>query len=323
MAYTQLGLGERYQIYELLKRGFSVALIAEWMRRSRSTIYRELKRNRGGKGWRPLQAYEMAQARRFGKTGPRLTQAAWAEVERLLREDWSPEQISRRMCYERNVRISHEWIYQYIYRDQRARGQLYRYLRQQKPRRKRLGIHGRRGHMRGTVSIEERPQQAESRYWFGHWEGDTVIGKGQRGALLTLVERKARYTVVRHLATRNSEGVRRQIHQALFPIRHRVQTITVDNGREFALHKAIEQDLEARVYFAHPYTSWERGTNENTNGLLRQYFPKRRSLANVAEDEIAHAAHRLNHRPRKCLGFRTPHEVFFGEKNQLTVALTS
>ena len=323
MRYTQLGLPERYQIYALLQAGWSIAQVARWMRRSRSTIYRELSRNRGGKGWRPAQAYELALSRRMGKTGARLDAAVWTEVERLIRDDWSPEQICRRFRHEDNVRISHEWIYQYVYRDKRAGGQLYGYLRQQKARRKRLGKYGRRSYLKDTRSIEQRPRQADSRIWFGHWEGDTVIGKGQQGALLTLVERKARYTLVRHLATRHSEGVRDKVCEAMLPIKHRVKTITYDNGREFAAHQDMETDLDARVYFAHPYASWERGTNENTNGLLRQYFPKKRNLAEVTEQEIAHAEQRLNNRPRKCLGFKTPHEVFFGEKHQLTVALTS
>lgn len=323
MGYTQLGLDERYQIYSLLQRGWSITRIAEWMRRSRTTIYRELKRNRGGTGWRPSQAWEMALARRLGKTGARLGPTVWQEVERLLRDDWSPQQIADRFRLENNVGISHEWIYRYVYRDQRHGGDLYRHLRRQKPRRKRLGKYGRRRYLKDTRSIEKRPKGADSRHCFGHWEGDTVIGKGQKGALLTLVERKARYTRLCHLPTRHSDGVRDKVRQLLAPIKDRVKTITYDNGREFAAHQAMEVDLEARVYFAHPYASWERGTNENTNGLLRQYFPKKRNLAVVSAQEIAQAEYRLNHRPRKCLGFKTPHEVFFGEKHQLTVALTS
>lgn len=323
MGYTQLSLSERYQIYERLKRRWTVSQIAVWMRRSRSTIYRELKRNRGGNGWRPGQAHNMAVVRRFGKSGPRLTAQVWEEVERLLREGWSPEQISRRLRLEQHVRISHEWIYQYLYRDRRHGGQLYRYLRQRKPYRKRMGRHGARGRLRGTMSIEERPRQAETRIWFGHWEGDTVLGKAQRGAFVTLVERKARYTVARRLLDRNSDDVGRAVCEALSPIRHRVKTITFDNGHEFARHRVMAEALDAHIYFTHTHSPWERGTNENTNGLLRQYYPKRRRLDTVAEEELAQVVEKLNHRPRKCLGYRTPHEVFFGEKTQLTVALTS
>ncbi len=323
MGYTQLGLEERYQIYEWKLAGWRVATIARKLGRCASTIHRELKRNRGQRGWRPLQSHRKALARREGKVRPRLDAAAWSEVERLIRLEWSPEQISRRLLLENNVRISHEWIYQYVYRDKCQGGDLYRYLRQQKPRRRRFGKYGRRSYLVDTTSIEERPRSAESRKWFGHWEGDTMIGKGQQGGLLTLVERKARYTVVRHLSSKHGQTVRRQVRAALAPLKDRVKTITYDNGREFCEHKGMETDLGARVYFAHPYSSWERGTSENTNGLLRQYFPKKRSLATVSKREIARAVDRLNHRPRKCLGFRTPHEVFFGEKNQLTVALTT
>ena len=323
MRYTQLGLEQRYQIYVLLHRGWSIAQVAAWMRRSRSTIYRELKRNRGGKGWRPRQAHEQALARRMGKSRARLGAADWQRVECLLRQDWSPEEASRRLRLEGQLRVSHEWIYQYVYSDKRNGGDLYRYLRQQKPRRKRLGKYGRRSYLKDTVSIEQRPKSADSRRWFGHWEGDTIVGKGQRGAIVTLVERKSRYTRLGHVSTRHSDKVRDKVREMLEPLKHRVKSITYDNGREFAAHKAMETDLQARIYFAHPYASWERGTNENTNGLLRQYFPKKRSLAKVTDWEIAHAEQRLNHRPRKCLGFRTPHEVLFGEKHQLVVALTS
>ena len=237
--------------------------------------------------------------------------------------DWSPESISQRFRLERNVSISHEWIYQHVYRDKQEGGHLYQHLRQQKPRRRRYGKYGRRSYLVGTRSIEERPKSAESRRWFGHWEGDTMIGKGRQGGLLTLVERKARYLLACHIASHHGEVVQRAVRETLTPVLPRVKTITYDNGREFAGHKGMEKDLDAKVYFAHPFSSWERGTNEQTNGLLRQYFPKKRSLAHVSAKEIAHALSRLNHRPRKCLGYRTPHEVFFGEKHQLTFALTS
>lgn len=261
--------------------------------------------------------------RRLGKSSPRLTEVLWEEVERLLRLDWSPEQISHRLGLEQKAAISHEWIYQYVYRDKQAGGDLYRHLRQQKPRRRRYGRYGKRSYLVDTRSIEDRPKEVESRYRFGHWEGDTVIGKGRRGALLTLVERKSRYTLVRRVKSMHGAVVERQIHYALRPLKDRVKTITFDNGREFADHKKMEAHLDARVYFAHPYSSWERGTNENTNGLLRQYFPKTCDTSTVDLRKIALAADRLNHRPRKCLGYRTPNEILFGEKNQLTVALGS
>ena len=323
MGYAQLGLEERYQIYDRLRDGWKQSTIARYLGRSASTISREIRRNRGLRGYRPLQAHSKALARRLDKGRVRLDEAVWNEVDRLIREDWSPDQISERFCLERNVEISHEWIYQHVYLDKQQGGRLYRHLRQQKPRRRRYGKYGRRSYLVGTRSIDERPKSVETRHWFGHWEGDTMIGKGKQGGLLTLVERKARYLLAAHLISRHGDVVRRAVHETLTPVLPRVKTITYDNGREFAGHKGMEKDLDAKVYFAHPFSSWERGTSEQTNGLLRQYFPKKRSLAHVSAKEIAHALGRLNHRPRKCLGYRTPHEVFFGEKHQLTVALTS
>lgn len=323
MGYTQLDLEERYQIFDWMLHGWRISRIAAALDRAPSTIYRELKRNRGQRGWRPLQGDRKAMARRLGKARPKFDAAVWTEVERLIRLEWSPEQISKRFRVECNVSISHEWIYQYIYRDKLLGGRLYCHLRQQKPRRRRFGKYGRRSYLVDTVSIEKRPKEADSRHRFGHWEGDTMIGKGSQGGLLTLVERKSRYTLVRHLVSRHGRVVSRQVGVALRAFKDRVKTITYDNGREFSEHKRMEASLDARVFFAHPYSSWERGTSENTNGLLRQYFPKKRSLAKVTRQEIARATDRLNHRPRKCLGYRTPYEVFFGKKTLLTVALAT
>lgn len=324
MSYTQLSLEERYQIFEQFQCCRSVPTIAKLLNRAPSTIYRELKRNRGLRGWRPLQSHRKAMSRRLERVVPNRIQAStWQEVERLIRLDWSPEQITQRLCLERGVRVSHEWIYRYIYKNKCRGGQLYRHLRQQKPRRRRFGRYGRRSYLVDTTSIEQRPKAVEGRRWFGHWEGDTMIGKGRQGGLLTLVERKSRYTKIRHVVSHHGKVIHRQVNAALRTMKDRVKTLTYDNGREFSEHKRTEKDLDAKIYFAHPYSSWERGTNENTNGLIRQYFPKQRSLAKVSRAEVAQVENKLNHRPRKCLGFRTPHEVFFGEKTLLTVALVS
>ena len=321
--YTQLTQEERYQIYILKKAEYSQAQIAELLGRDKSTISRELKRNRGLRGYRPKQAHALAVARRRAKASPRIDENVWQQVETLIRDEWSPEQIVGRLEDEQGVCISHEWIYQYVYADKRSGGDLYRYLRCQKPRRKRYGSYDRRGIIPNQVSIDERPAVVDTRQRLGDWEGDTVIGKGHRGALVTLVERKSLYTVIQSVLHKTAEAVRDAVVDGLTPYIDRVHTITYDNGREFTDHEGMASDLDARIYFAHPYASWERGLNENTNGLIRQYFPKHRDLTTVTENEIRRAMDKLNHRPRKSLGFRTPHEVFFKTRTSLTVALQS
>ena len=321
--YTQLTQEERYQIYILKKAEYNQAEIAELLDRDKSTISRELRRNHGLKGYRPQQAHNLALQRRYDKMQPRIGDQVWQLVEALIREEWSPEQVVGRVEMEQGVSISHEWIYQYIYADQRSGGDLYRFLRCQKIRRKRYGIYSRRGTIPNQVSIDDRPAIVDSKRRFGDWEGDTVIGKGHRGALVALVERKSLYTVIRAVLRKTAKAVRHAVTESLTPYKDRVHTITYDNGREFADHEGMAYDLEACIYFAHPYSSWERGLNENTNGLIRQYFPKDRDLRTVTKHEIKNAMDKLNHRPRKSLGYRTPYEVFFNTRTSLTVALQS
>ena len=323
MSYTQLTHEERYQIYILKKAEYDQTQIAELLGRNKSTISRELRRNLGLRGYRPDQAHNLALLRRYDKAQPRIGDQVWQLVEALIREEWSPEQVVGRVAMEQGVSISHEWIYQYIYADQRSGGDLYRFLRCQKLRRKRYGIYSRRGTIPNQVSIDDRPAIVDSKRRIGDWEGDTVIGKGHRGALVTLVERKSLYTVIRAVLYKTAEAVRNAVTDGLTPYIDRVHTITYDNGREFADHEGMASDLETQIYFAHPYSSWERGLNENTNGLIRQYFPKNRDLRTVTKREVEKAMDKLNHRPRKSLGYRTPYEVFFNTKTSLTVALQS
>lgn len=323
MSYTQLTQEERYQIYILKKAGNEQAEIAALLGRNKSTISRELKRNTGLKGYRPRQAHERALKRRAEKMASRIGAQAWQQVEDLIRQEWSPEQVTGRVAKEQGVSISHEWIYQYVCADKRSGGDLFRFLRCQKVRRKRYGAYSRRGIIPNQVSIDKRPAIVDAKRRFGDWEGDTVIGKGHRGALVTLVERKAQYTVIKAVRHKTADKVRKAVNEGLTPYKSRVHTITYDNGREFTDHEGMADDLDTRIYFAHPYASWERGLNENTNGLIRQYFPKSRDLTTVTKEELEHAMDRLNHRPRKSLGFRTPYEVFFNTRTSLTVALQS
>jgi len=321
--YTQLTREERYQIHALKQADHQQSEIATILERDKGTISRELRRNRGLRGYRPKQAHRLALERRSAKVLLRFSGSVWRQVEKLIRQHWSPEQISGRLKSEQGVRISHERIYQYIYADKRSGGDLCRFLRCQKKRRKRYGAYDRRGVIPNQVSIDERPSIVDAKRRFGDWEGDTVIGKRHRGALVTLVERKSLYTVIGAVCRKTAEAVRAAVVAGLTPYKDRVHTLTYDNGREFSDHEGIASDLEARVYFAHPYSSWERGVNENTNGLIRQYFPKGRDLTTVSEAETEYVMNQLNHRPRKTLGFRTPYEVFFKTQTPLTVALGS
>ena len=309
MNYTQLTQEQRYQIKALLKMGHRKTEIAECVGVHKSTISRELKRNRGKRGYRPKQAHQFAvQKRKTNKK--RITGQTWEKVEERIRQDWSPEQIAERFKRE-GTQISHEIIYQYVYADKRAGGDLWRHLRCQKKRRKRPGTYDRRGKIPNRVSIEERPEIVETRSRLGDWEVDLIVGKARQGVVITLTERKSRFTLLRKVLTKQADRVAEEIIHLLGWVDH-VKTITADNGKEFAKHLLISHYLDVGFFFAHPYSSWERGTNENTNGLIRQYLPKSRNLSTVTTQEETMIMDRLNLRPRKCLDFMTPFEVFFG-----------
>lgn len=316
--YHQLTQEQRYQIYALQQTQHSQSEIAAVIGVDKSTVSRELKRNRGQRGYRPQQAQNKALQRR-AKAVSRITEAEWTTVERLLRQEWSPEQISGRLNKEQGLRISHEWIYPYVLEDKCGGGDLYKHLRCQKQRRKRYGSYDRRGKLPNCRSIEERPAVVQTRKRLGDWEVDTLLGKQQKHAMLTLTERKSRFTLLGKLSRRTASAVRQCLCQLLRPIQDKVLTLTSDHGKEFAEHERIAQTLQLKFYFAHPYAAWERGTNENTNGLLRQYFPKKSDFQTLSNKKIEHAMTRLNFRPRKSLRFKTPFEVFY----HTTVALTT
>ncbi len=320
MSYTQLTREQRYQIYALKKAGHNQTQMAAIIGVHKATVSRELFRNRGRRGYRPKQAEELATERRLAARTRRIRPATWALVEALVRREWSPEQISGRLKLEKQGFVSHERIYQHIYSDKATGGTLYLSLRCQKKRRKRYGTHSRRGQIPNRVGIERRPKVVEARRRIGDWEADTVIGRGRRAALLSLVERKSKLTLLGRVARHTAAEVAQTAIALLAPVAERVHTITTDNGREFVQHEEVASRLSARFYFAHPYAAWERGVNENTNGLVRQYFPKGKDFATVTTAAVRHAQERLNNRPRKTLGFRTPNEVFFKERR---VALTT
>ena len=310
MAYTQLAQEQRYQIYALKKMGHNQTQIAKCLGVHKSTISREFGRNQGQRGYRPKQAHEKTRIRRAKKAQKRITADTWAQVKEKLRLDWSPEQIS---CWLKKYEldpVSHESIYQYVYADKRAGGDLHKHLRCQKKYRKRHGGKDRRGKIPNRVSIEERPEIVELRERLGDWEADTIIGAGQKGAIVTLVERKSRFTMLDKVERRTADATEKAIVRMLLPHILKVRTITFDNGKEFAYHEKVAQHLQAEMYFAHPYASWERGTNENTNGLIRQYLPKGSDFSSITADQLSFIKERLNHRPRKCLDFQTPAMVF-------------
>lgn len=311
MTYTQLTCEQRYQIKALLTMGHNQTQIAKAIGVDKSTISRELDRNRGQRGYRPKQAQRFAEERRH-TSNKRIAETTWKVVEELIRKDWSPEQVSERLKRDHGLGVSHEWIYQYILTDKQAGGDLHRHLRCQKARKKRYGSYDRRGKLPDRTSIEERPLLVALRERLGDWEIDTVLGKGRRHLLVTLTERKSRLTRIYKVVRKTAQEVGDAVIEVLGPMKGLVHTITSDNGKEFAHHKRIAKELAAKMYFAHPYASWERGTNENTNGLIRQYFPKDMDLSTITEEDLHAVEERLNTRPRKCLDFQSPAEVFFG-----------
>jgi IS30 family transposase len=310
--YTQLTREERYQISALKTAGHNQIDIAKVIGRHKSTISRELARNSGLRGYRPKQANSFAESRRPAKSTPRISSDSWSRIELLLREDWSPEQVSRWLRNEEDIFVSPEWIYQYILRNKQSGGDLHSHLRCQKQRKKRYGSPDRRGQIKGRISIDERPEVVNQRSRIGDWEADTVIGKQGGSVLVTLVERKTRWSTIGKAPNRTAQEVKTVILKCLQPLASKVQTLTYDNGKEFAQHQEISKELYCSGYFAHPYHSWERGLNENTNGLIRQFFSKGKDLSEVTDSEVQAVMNKLNNRPRKCLGFKTPNQVFLG-----------
>lgn len=255
-----------------------------------------MRRNQGQRGYRPKQAQELADARQQNRVAPRIQPATWQQVEMLLAQQWSPAQIAGRLTLERQPSVSHERIYQHVYADKRAGGVLHLNLRSQKARRKRYGRYDRRGQLPARRSIDERPAIVDGKARRGDWEADTIIGQRHRQAIVSLVERKSKFVRLAKVRRNTAELVAHAMTTQLQALV--VKTITSDNGREFAHHQQVAQLLSADFYFAHPYSSWERGVNENTNGLVRQYFPKKSDFSQITGRQINKVVERLNHRQR-------------------------
>ena len=312
MTYRQITFEERYTLGLLRQRGLAPAAIARVLGRHRSTIAREVRRNHACDGtYRPPLADGYARARRSrSRRNRRFSAAALQRVATLIGEQWSPEQVAGHLRLQGLLQISHETIYRYIWADKRHGGRLYTHLRgARKQRRKRYGRYDSRGRVAGKRPITARPAAVETRAQLGHWEADTVLGAG-RPCILSMVERKTGYVVIGQLRARTTAEVNQRATRLIQRQRRPVRTITADNGTEFHGYAAIEQATDARFYFATPHHAWERGTNENTNGLIRQYLPKRRSMAHLKQHDCDVIAAKLNNRPRKRLGYRTPEECY-------------
>jgi IS30 family transposase len=314
MTYKHLNLAERYYIEISLRSEASHEEIASALSRSQGSITREINRNTGLRGYRHNQAQKMTDERHKNKHKPvKLTNEVKLMIDGFITDDWSPEQVCGWLDKEQIIRLHHETVYQYLLTDKYSGGNLYKHLRHQnKTYRKRYGASNSRtkNGIPDRVDIDKRPDAANNRERVGDWEADTIIGKNHRGAIVTVDERKSKLRLAAPTGSKTARAITDGINGLLSPLKKCIKTITFDNGKEFAYHKEIASTLSCSTYFAKPYHSWERGQNENANGLLRQYFPKSMELIDVTCDEVFAAVHKLNSRPRKCLGYKTPYEAF-------------
>jgi transposase, IS30 family len=307
-----LTLQERELLDRLLKKGESKTRIAELMDRDRSTIYRELRRNARRDGYQPERAQRFADKRRLACRRPRKLDDEETQeyVRQRLEKRWSPEQIAGRRRRDFPRRRS-RWL---------SRQTIYNWIEAEKPRwRTWLRRGGRppekRGRLNDCVRIDGRPDVINHRRRYGDWEGDTIVGKGRRSALVTLVERKSGYARIGRADDLKAPTARQVTVQRMKDLPAALRrSVTFDNGKEFAEHQQLGRSLHLEVYFAMPYRSWQRGTNENTNGLLRQFFPKGTDFSRISHQEVTRVENLLNERPRKRLGYRTPSEIL---KNRL------
>jgi IS30 family transposase len=314
MTYRQLSPEERYMLATLRRQGCNNSQIARALGRHRATVGRELRRNstRADGRYRAATAQERTQGRRSrSRRNRRFTPADFAQVEELLRRQWSPEQVAGHLRREGLLSLSHETIYRHVWRDKREGGTLYTHLRgARKRRRKRYGAYDSRGRLAGKRMISERPAEVEGRVEVGHWEIDTVMGSGSKDCIVSLVERKTGLVLIGQLSDRTTESLNRRVIRLIKRHAGAFRSVTADNGTEFHGYERIEERTQTTFYFARPYHSWERGSNENANGLIRQYLPKGASMAGLSQPQCNAIARKLNTRPRKRLGFRTPLECF-------------
>ena len=319
MGYKRLNYIRRVQILALWKAGCNQSQIAKEVGVHRSTICREFKRNitfvRTSLGyWTYKPNYAQCYAddrRKASRNFYKFTKEVEEFVTEKIKEDWSPEQISGYAKRLGLFSISHERIYQFLIQDKFNGGKLYKHLRHKnKKYRKRYGSPTRQCTIRNRRMIDERPTIVDDKSRIGDWEIDTIIGKNHKQAVVSIVERKSKFTILKKASRKTDQIVTDAAIQGLEEHANQVLTITADNGSEFAYHEQISSELDTDFFFAHPYSSWERGLNENTNGLVRQYIKKGSKLTKIDDELLATIADKLNNRPRKTLGYKTPNEVF-------------
>ena len=314
--YHHLCNEERFYIWQARREGHTQKQIAETLGRHPSTLSRELKRNTYAQchfytyHWaKQIVRHRKQHANRHKYR--KLTEKRAPLITQLVRQYLSPEQVSGYLKHHHALSLSHEPIYRFIYSDATRKAELKPFLRQGgRSRRKRYGSGARASCIPHRLSITERPQEVAKKERLGDWECDTVIGKDRKSVLVTVVDRASLYTVCSRVLSRSAHVVSQAIIRLLRPVKERVKTLTFDNGSEFVKHERIARALEATTYFAHPYSSWERGINENTNGLLRQFFPKRTDFRKISWQQVQQAVAYLNNRPRKTRGYRTPNQLF-------------
>ena len=310
-SYTHLTYEQRCQIFVLIESGDSITKIARVIRVHRSTISREIKRNAEQGKYHHEIANKKARSRRLLSPNKKMTPHLISIIEEKIQLDWSPVQISGRLKKQGNEYVSHETIYKHIWADKKEGGFLFRHLRHKgKKYNKRCNKNSGRGCIPNRIDIDFRPLIVEEKKRLGDWELDTIIGANHKGAIVSIVDRASKLTKLVKVPNKSSENVGKAIISVLSPIQDHVLTLTADNGKEFASHQKVSLELQSEFYFAKPYHSWERGLNEHTNGLVRQYFPKGKSFENISQEDIEKVENYLNHRPRKVLNFETPKEAF-------------
>ena len=319
MNYRQLIDTQRYQIEAYLKAKYTITQIAKELGVHKSTISRELKRNSKKRSYNAAHAIMVNKERKQESYKHYIFNINMEQYikKKLVSYQWSPEQIKGRCDLDKVPMVSTERIYQYIYEDQSEGGLLYQHLRTARRwRKKRLNKKHQRGQIPNRIMIRQRPVEVDRKERFGDWEVDTIIGKNHKTAILTATERKSQFELMVKTDGTKAESIRKQMINLLAPFKELVKTITSDNGKEFAKHQEIASKLETDFYFAEPYSPWQRGLNEYNNKLIRQYLPKKTDFNLINNNTIYMIIRKLNNRPRKLLGYKTPNEVFLNNFNQ-------